>query len=86
LCSNNLSDFGLRKSLDHLDAVRHTFQAIASRFADFQAHWLNVHTDFPLLQPIALPITIGAVRHPGIKIHDTRVIHLPGPRRTRSIF
>jgi hypothetical protein len=24
LCSNNLADFGLRKSLDHLDAVRST--------------------------------------------------------------
>ena len=26
--------------------------------------------------PLALPITIGSVRHPGIKIHDTRVIRL----------
>ncbi len=76
LCSNNLKDFGLRKSLDHLDAVRHTFQIITSRFAGFQAQWLNVHVDFPLLQRIALPITIGAVRYPGIKIHETRVIRL----------
>jgi hypothetical protein len=76
LCSNNLKDFGLRKGLDHLDAVRHTFQAITGRFAGFQAQWLNVHTDFPLLQRIAVPITIGAVRYPGIKIHDTRVIRL----------
>jgi hypothetical protein len=37
LCSNNLKDFGPRKSLDHLDAVRHTFQTITSRFAGFQA-------------------------------------------------
>jgi hypothetical protein len=28
--------------------------------------------DFPLLQRIALPITIGSVRYPGIKIHETR--------------
>jgi len=42
----------------------------------FQAQWLNVHADFPLLQRIALPITIGAVRYPGIKIHETRVIRL----------
>src|SRR6202011_162172 len=41
-----------------------------------QAQWLNVHVDFPLLQRIALPITIGSVRYPGIKIHDTRVIRL----------
>jgi hypothetical protein len=76
LCSNNLTDFGLKKGLDNLDAVRQTFQAITGRFAGFQAQWLNVHVDFPLLQRIALPITIGAVRYPGIKIHDTRVIRL----------
>src|SRR6266581_3727098 len=76
LCSNNLRDFGLRKGLDHLDAVRKKFQAITDRFADFQAQCLNVHVDFPLLQRIALPITIGSVRYPGIKIHETRIIRL----------
>jgi hypothetical protein len=76
LCSNNLRDFGLKKGLDHLDAVRQRFQAITDRFADCQAQWLNVHVDFPLLQRLALPVTIGAVRYPGIKIHDTRIIRL----------
>src|SRR5262250_1697688 len=76
LCSNNLYDFGLRKDLEHLDEVRHKFQAIISRFTGFQAQWLNVHVDFPLLQRIALPITIGSVRYPGIKVYDTRVIRL----------
>jgi hypothetical protein len=76
LCSNNLKDFGLNKGLDNLDAVRETFKVITSRFAGFQAQWLNVHVDFPLLQRIALPITIGSVRYPGIKIHDTRIIRL----------
>ena len=32
--------------------------------------------DFPLLQRIALPITVGAVRYPGIRIQDPRVIRL----------
>jgi hypothetical protein len=76
LCSNNLRDFGLKKGLDHLDAVRKKFQAITDRFAAFQAQWLNVHVDFPLLQRIALPVTIGSVRYPGIRIHDRRVIRL----------
>jgi hypothetical protein len=76
LCSNNLRDFGLRKGLDHLDAVRQRFQTITDRFAGFQAQCLNVHVDFPLLQKIALPITAGSVRYPGIKIHDTRIIRL----------
>ena len=76
LVSNNLADFSLKKGLDHLDAVRERFQTITARFAGFQAQWLNVHVDFPLLQRLALPITIGAVRYPGIKIHDPRVIRL----------
>jgi hypothetical protein len=76
LLSNNLTDFGLRKGLDHLDAVRQKFQVITGRFAGFQAQALNVHVDFPLLQRLALPITIGTVRYPGIRIQDVRVIRL----------
>lgn len=76
LLSNNLTDFGLRKGLDHLDAVRQKFQVITDRFASFQAQSLNVHVDFPLLQRLALPITIGTVRYPGIRIQDVRVIRL----------
>ena len=76
LCSNNLRDFGLKKGLDHLDAVRKRFQIITDRFAGFQAQCLNVHVDFPLLYRLALPITIGSIRYPGIKIHDVRIIRL----------
>jgi hypothetical protein len=76
LCSNNLRDFGLKKGLDHLDAVRKRFQTITDRFAGFQAECLNVHVDFPLLQKLAWPVTIGSIRYPGIKIHDTRIIRL----------
>src|SRR3974390_2863565 len=76
LVSNNLTDFRLRKGLDHLHAVRERFLTITDRFASFQAQWLNVHVDFPLLQRLALPITVGAVRYPGIKLHDPRVIRL----------
>jgi hypothetical protein len=76
LCSNNLHDFGLKKGLDHLDDVRKKFQTITDRFAGFQAQCLNVHVDFPLLQRLALPVSIGSVRYPGIKIHDARTIRL----------
>src|SRR5271165_2031026 len=76
LVSNNLADFQLKKGLDHLLAVRERFQDITGRFAGFQAQWLNVHVDFPLLQRLAITITVGAVRYPGIKIHDPRVIRL----------
>src|SRR5580698_4594872 len=87
LVSNNLADFRLRKGLDHLHAVRERFQTITDRFAGFQAQWLNVHVDFPLLQRLALPITVGAVRYPGVRLHDPRIIRLfevllhGGPRR-----
>jgi hypothetical protein len=76
LVSNNLADFRLKKGLEHLEAVRERFQTITARFAGFQAQWLNVHVDFPLLQRLALPITVGAVRYPGIKIHEPRLIRL----------
>src|SRR5262245_50046107 len=51
---------GLKKSLDNLQAVREKFQTITSRFAAYQAQWLNVHVDFPLLQRIALATTKGS--------------------------
>jgi len=56
--------------------VRQKLLAITDRFATFQAECLNVHADFPLLQRLALPIATGTTRYPGIKIHDTRMIHL----------
>lgn len=76
LVSNNLKDFGLKKGLDNLDAVRQKFQTITGSFAGFQAQWLNVHVDFPLLQRIALPIVIGRVRYPGVRLQDPRVIRI----------
>ena len=61
--------------MDHLAAVREKVLAITDRFATFQA-CLNVHVEFPLLQRLALPITVGTAKFPGIKIHDTRMIRL----------
>jgi hypothetical protein len=49
---------------------------VTGRFAAFRTQWLNVHVDFPLLQRLALPITMGSAKYPGIKIHDTRMIRL----------
>jgi hypothetical protein len=74
--SNNLKDFGLKKSLDNLDAVREKLAAATDRFAAFEAEALNVHVDFPLFQKLALPIPFGKSRVPGIRIHDTRMLRL----------
>jgi hypothetical protein len=76
VCSNNLADFGLRKGLEHLGDVRQKFLGITERFTTFQARCLNTHVEFPLLQRLALPITVGTAKYPGIKIHDTRMIRL----------
>jgi hypothetical protein len=76
ICSNNLSDFKLKKGLEHLACVREKFLEITDRFATFQAQALNVHVEFPLLQRLALPIPVGTAKFPGIKIHDTRMIRL----------
>lgn len=74
--SNNLKDFGLKKSLDQLDTVRQKLAAVTDGFAAFEAEALNVHVDFPLFQRLALPVTSGHTRVPGIKIQDTRMIRL----------
>ena len=56
--------------------MREKLLAVTDRFAAFQAQWLNVHVDFPLLQRLALPVAVGTAKYPGIKIHDTRMIRL----------
>lgn len=74
--SNNLRDFGQKKSLEYLDEVRQTLTAVADRFAGFEAEALNVSVDFPLFQRLALPIPSGKTKVPGIKIQDTRMNRL----------
>jgi len=76
VCSNNLRDFGLKKGLEHLAAVRTAFLGVTDRFAAFQAQWLNVHVDFPLLQHLAQPLVVGRTKFPGLKIHEPRIIRL----------
>src|SRR6202007_3088011 len=44
--------------------------------AAFQPTGPNVHSDFPLLQRLPPPVTVGTVRYPGIKIHNPRLIRL----------
>jgi hypothetical protein len=76
LCSNNLSDFQLKKGLEHLPSVREKFLQVTDRFAAFQAQSYNVQIDCPLFQRLALPIIVGATKVPGIKIQDTRMLRL----------
>lgn len=73
---NNLANFRLKKSLDNLPQVRAAFQQITDRFTGFQAQCLNVHTDFPLLQRLALPIQHKSARVSGIRIDQLRMLRL----------
>jgi hypothetical protein len=75
-CSNNLTDFHIKKALEQLPEVGKTLRFVNDRFAHLQAATFNVHFDFPLFQRLALPLTCGNTRIPGIKIHDTRLIRL----------
>jgi hypothetical protein len=76
ICVNRLKDLGLNKGLENLNALRQKLVAVTDRFAGFEAELLNVHVDFPLFQRLALPITCGRTKIPGIKIQDTRMIRL----------
>jgi hypothetical protein len=76
ICCNNLPDLGLKKSLVNLAQVRQLFLGVLDRFATWQAECFNAQVDFPLLQRLALPLQVGKIRYPGIRIHDTRVLRL----------
>lgn len=75
-CSNNLSDFRLKKALDHLPEVKERLRAVNDRFAAHQASTFDVHVDFPLFQYYALPVVCGSTRVPGIRIQDARMVRL----------
>jgi hypothetical protein len=76
ICVNRLKDLGLNKGLDNLDALPKKLVMATDRLADLQAELLNVHVDFPLFQRLALPVSSGKTKIPGIKIQDTRMIRL----------
>jgi len=76
ICVNRLKDLGLNKGLENLDALRQKLVVVTDRLAGFEARLLNVHVDFPLFQRLALPVSSGKSKIPGIKIQDTRMIRL----------
>ena len=71
ICVNRLKDLGLNKGLKNLDALRKKLLEVTDRLAGIEGELLNVHVDFPLFQRLALPVSRGKSKIPGIKIHDT---------------
>jgi hypothetical protein len=76
ICVNRLKDLGLNKGLENLGALREKLVVVTDRLAGLEAELLNVHVDFSLFQQLALPVSSGKSKIPGIKIHDTRMIRL----------
>lgn len=75
-CSNNLTDFRQKKSLEFLPEVAKKLQAVNDRFAYAQAENLNVEMDYPLLEGLAQPAYLKSQRMAGIRIENDRIIRL----------
>jgi hypothetical protein len=75
-CSNNLKDFRQKKSLEHLSEVAGKLGAVNERFADAQAHNLNVERDYPLLEKLAQPARLKRHRMACIRIDHDRIVRL----------
>ena len=76
ICVNRLKDLGLNKGLENLGALREKLVVVSDRLAGLEAELLNAHVDFPLFQRLALPVSSGKSKIPGLKIQDTRMIRL----------
>ena len=76
ICVNRLKDLGLNKGLENLGALRQKLVVVTDRLAGVEAELLNLHLDFPLFQRMALPVSSGQSKIPGIKIHHTRMLRL----------
>ena len=76
LVSNNVRDFGLKKSLAHWGALRQRFQQITDRFAAAQAQNLNVHGQLDVLARLAQPVLQGKTKVSGIKLEQKRILRL----------
>lgn len=76
LVSNNVKDFGLRKTLRYWQAMRTHFQQVTDRWVETQAQHLNVHGQLDLIARLAKPVIQGDTKVAGIKLEHTRVMRL----------
>lgn len=73
---NHLPDLNLRKSLETLEQIRHSFHGILDRFAANQTRNLNVHGQFDLLARLAKPVHLGKSKIAGIRLDQVRMMRL----------
>ena len=76
LVSNNVRDFGLKKSLAHWEALRQRFQQITDRFVGVQAQNLNVQGQGDVLARLAQPVLQGKTKVSGIQREQKRILRL----------
>lgn len=76
LVSNNVKDFGLRKTLGYWQDIRTHFQELTDRWVHTQAQHLNVHGQLDLIARLAQPVIQGQTQVAGIKLEHTRMMRL----------
>ena len=74
--SNNLKDFGLKKTLPHFEAVRQRLGEVVDHFADIQAENLHVRRQFDLIRKLAQPVLIGKTKIAGVKLENARLMRV----------
>jgi len=74
--SNDLKDFKIKKSLQHLPQIAECFKEVNNRFIAQQAESFNVEPDSELLERLARPIKKKSRRVPGIRLDDERAMRL----------
>lgn len=75
--SNNVTDYGVRKAVDNLPALRSTLSAISDNYLTVQQDILETFIDRGQLRMLAQPtITAAGKRIPGLKLDNPRQLAL----------
>ena len=75
-CANDTYHLGVGRRLENLPKLKEHLHATTERYLAQQAELLDSTVDTGALAKLAQPVTLGARRVPGIKLHDDRVIRL----------
>ena len=75
--TNNVTDYGVRKAVDNLPALRNTLSAINDNYLDVQQDIVETFIDRGQLRKLAQPtITATGKRIPGLKLDNPRQLAL----------
>jgi hypothetical protein len=75
--TDNLTDYGVKKAVEHLPALRDRLAAITENYLDIQQDILETFVDRGQLQHLARPThTPSGKRIPGLKLDNSRQLAL----------